>query len=399
MMRNRWPEVALGEILTERNEAPSVDAIRSGAIPVISKIRFLDGQIEFRRDSTSTKTKMILIYPGDLILSGINAMKGAITVYARSNTKPVAATIHYAAYQVNREIANIEYLWWLLRSPFFREVLQQQVPQGIKTELKAKRLLPVKIPLPPLGDQQSIVARIEALAGRITEARDWQLSAYKETRALILAAIAKELLPYKNRKPFADFFAEPLRNGLSLHLKDINDEDGVPFIKSGAVSFGRFDPLQVKLVKIDLPADSTFWIQPNDLLMGRGNSLELVGRAVLFRGEANQFAFPDLIIRVRLDPRLIDLEFVEWYLKSSEARYYIEGEAQGTSPTMKKVSQPIISSIPIPDIPIDVQQRITTALNAVQQRVDEIMLAQNSSRTELDALLPSALNRIFRGEL
>jgi len=50
-------------------------------------------------------------------------------------------------------------------------------------------------------------------------------------------------------------------------------------------------------------------------------------------------------------------EFVELYMMSLEAREYIESKATGTSPTMKKVSQPVIAAIPFPDIPLN-QQKI-----------------------------------------
>ena len=101
MASSDWPQIALGEILTERTEVPEPSLLESGAIPIVSKIRFSDGKIELRSE-TATKTKMILIRPGDLVLSGINAMKGAIAIYAPEMPTPAAATIHYAAYQMHK---------------------------------------------------------------------------------------------------------------------------------------------------------------------------------------------------------------------------------------------------------------------------------------------------------
>ena len=172
-MPKQWPQVALGEILTERNETPDPALVRAGDIPIISKIRFSDGGIELRTDS-DTNTKMILIHPGDLVLSGINAMKGAIAIYDPGSSQKVAATIHYAAYQVNKEKADIRYLWWLLRSQYFQDILSQQVPQGIKTELKAKRLLPVVIPLPSLTEQMEIVLAIQNFSLKIPKLINFQ---------------------------------------------------------------------------------------------------------------------------------------------------------------------------------------------------------------------------------
>ncbi len=175
-----WPTVQLGDILTERQEKPNPEQLAVGEIPVVAKIAFNEGKIELRRDS-DTKTGMILIRPGDLVVSGINAAKGAIAVYGREKTEPIAATIHYGAYIPKTDRVDIQFLWWLLRSNAFREVLFEYVPGGIKTELKATRLLPVPIRLPSLPEQRQIVARIEELATKINEARSLRKKAAQET--------------------------------------------------------------------------------------------------------------------------------------------------------------------------------------------------------------------------
>ena len=165
-MSNSWPMVPLGEILTERQEVPPADGLAKGEIRILAKIAFDDGKIQLRT-GTETRTGMILVRPGDLVVSGINAAKGAIAIYEDGNSEPIAATIHYGAYIPNRERAEVRYLWWLLRSGTFRDLLFEFVPGGIKTELKARRFLPIPIPLPPLPEQRRIVARIGELAPKI----------------------------------------------------------------------------------------------------------------------------------------------------------------------------------------------------------------------------------------
>ena len=132
-----WQWTPLGEVLTERKESPPPTELASGAIRIIAKIGFNDGQIQIR-PGTMTRTGMILVGPGDLVVSGINAAKGAIAIYGEENRDPVAATIHYGSYIPNRNRADVRFLWWLLRSQIFREILDANLPGGIKTELKAK---------------------------------------------------------------------------------------------------------------------------------------------------------------------------------------------------------------------------------------------------------------------
>lgn len=402
-MPERWPQVALGEILTERNETPDPALVRAGDIPIISKIRFSDGGIEYRTDS-ETNTKMILIHPGDLVLSGINAMKGAIAINDPETARKAAATIHYSTYQVNKERADIRYLWWLLRSQYFQEILTQQVPQGIKTELKAVRLLPIIIPLPELSEQQRIIEKLLNVTQLIYEAEHLHSITFKELEHLIQSSLANELSKFKERRKFNEFFSESPRNGLSLKANTIKnhtdlDTGGIAFIKLGAISFGKFDPNAIKIVDIDLPDSSPFWIQPNDLLMGRGNSMELVGRVVLYKGEKHKFAFPDLTIRLRVNFEKVLPEFVELYMMSLEAREYIESKATGTSPTMKKVSQPVIAAIPFPDIPLNQQRIILERMEILQKRIKEILDLQEKCISELTGLVSSIITNAFRGDL
>lgn len=82
-LNKKWPSTPLGNILKERKEKASLHDILTGKIRIVSKISFDDGQIQLRNES-KTKTGMILIRPGDLVLSGINACKGAIAVYDRN---------------------------------------------------------------------------------------------------------------------------------------------------------------------------------------------------------------------------------------------------------------------------------------------------------------------------
>src|SRR4030042_5655236 len=182
-MSRPWAMVPLEEILRERQEVPAAETLANGGIRIVAKIGFNDGKIQLRNGS-ETKTGMILVRPGDLLVSGINAAKGAIAIYGEENTEPITATIHYGAYIPNKSRVDVNYLWWLLRSNTFRDLLLRYVPGGIKTELKAKRLLPIPVPLPSVEEQRRIVAKVEDLAAKIEEARRPRNESVNESEAL-----------------------------------------------------------------------------------------------------------------------------------------------------------------------------------------------------------------------
>jgi type I restriction enzyme S subunit len=67
---------------------------------------------------------------------------------------------------------------------------------------------------------------------------------------------------------------------------------------------------------------------------------------------------------------------------------------------MKKISQGTVMGIPFPSHMSDEEQRSVLAyLNDLQARVDCAKALQSQTQAELDALLPSILDKAFRGEL
>jgi len=67
---------------------------------------------------------------------------------------------------------------------------------------------------------------------------------------------------------------------------------------------------------------------------------------------------------------------------------------------MKKISQKVVMGIPFPlGISLDEQRRIVAYLDDLQARVDAVKQHQAASAAALDALLPSILDKAFKGEL
>lgn len=185
-----WPKVKISKFLVARQETPNPEKVSSGEYSIISKISFASGQIELR-DHAKTNTNMITIAPGDLVISGINAGKGAIAIYGKENERPATATIHYSSYEVNENLADIEFLWWFFRSEGFREILRLGLPNGIKTELRPNKFLSLEIPLPPLPEQKRIVKKIKEIEDRTKLIINTEDYIEKAVNAIVPSALSK----------------------------------------------------------------------------------------------------------------------------------------------------------------------------------------------------------------
>jgi type I restriction enzyme S subunit len=140
-------------------------------------------------------------------------------------------------------------------------------------------------------------------------------------------------------------------------------------------------------------------VQLNDVFIVRGNgSKELVGRAGLIEECKNIVIFPDLFIKVPLDEtKILPRFFVAWW-NSPFMRMKIVDLAKTTS-GIWKINQGHIASCEIPVLPLDEQRRIVAYLDSVQARLASLRELQSATGEELSALLPSVLDRAFKGEL
>ena len=160
---NNWQKVKIGDFLFERKGRYKPDDKQIVNLPRIEKIDFSGN---FHIGNKDSKTDMILIKDGDLVISGINVAKGAIGIYSGED---VTATIHYSSYTFDSNKINVEYFKRFLKSSEFIELLNEQVKGGIKTEIKPKHILPLEIQLPDINTQAQIVQHFENVEDDIAD--------------------------------------------------------------------------------------------------------------------------------------------------------------------------------------------------------------------------------------
>jgi type I restriction enzyme S subunit len=106
------------------------------------------------------------------------------------------------------------------------------------------------------------------------------------------------------------------------------------------------------------------------------------------------------MMRLEVNAEAAELPFVWYWLQAPPVREFITRSAMGTSPTMKKISQGIVMSIPFPSsLALPEQRRIVAELDALKAQADALKRLQTETAAELDALLPAILARAFNGDL
>lgn len=138
-----------------------------------------------------------------------------------------------------------------------------------------------------------------------------------------------------------------------------------------ATTSGNFDPRYFKTVDADIDKDSELWLQSGDLIFQRGNSREYVGIAAVYKGEANAFVYPDLMIKVRIS-KAVDIDYIHIFANSPFARNYFMKMATGAQSTMPKINQEILLALPIALPPKDEQLRIVSSVSSLMATCEQL---------------------------
>lgn len=398
-MSNAWPDVPLGEVLVRSEQF--VDLVPTEQYKEVT-IRLWGKGVVLRGIVTGSDiaaARRIVVRAGQFIFSRIDARNGALGLVPDDLDGAVVSS-DFPTYNLVEARLDRRFMNWLSRTAQFVD-LCRAASEGTtnRVRLQEDRFLAMSISLPPLSEQRRIVAKIEQLASKIAEARGLRGKSVVEADVLF-ATTCRELF-LSGGWPLATVEEivgqQNLRNGKSVKVGD--HPDGIRCLRLSAMRDGRLDYDESKIVPLTAVEAKEYLIQAGDVFVMRGNgSKDLVGRAALARESQSRTIFPDLLIRIPLGGTPWSPDFFVAYWNCPVMRRTIVDAAKTTS-GIWKINQGHIASFHVPIPPLPEQRRIVAYLDDLQAKVEQLKTLQAQTAAELDALLPSILDRAFRGEL
>jgi type I restriction enzyme S subunit len=257
----------------------------------------------------------------------------------------------------------------------------------------------VQVSVPPLPEQERIVAKLNSLRGHSTRARQELDHIPKLIERYKQAVLAKALESEQTQPtPLVELIDEGPTNGYSP--KASTTGDGTLSLKLTATTRGvlNLSERAVKRLGEIIPDDSRLWLEPGDLLIQRANSIEYLGAAAIFDGPRRTYIYPDLMMRIRIGcPHLRRL--VWQYLNSQIARLYFQSHATGTAGNMPKINGDTVRNLIIPLPPPDGIKRINAILDQATNWLNKIATEYSRADNLLPKLDQAILAKAFRGEL
>ncbi len=228
-----------------------------------------------------------------------------------------------------------------------------------------------------------LMARCFAERMRLNRTTAKEVQAIDSTNALGL-----DIPPSWQRRQLDDLLVFGPTNGFSP--KAVDYETPVRSLTLTATTSGRFNGRHAKFITTDVPKDSDLWLRDGDILVQRGNTIEYVGVAAVYRGDPNLFVYPDLMMKLRVSSAL-DVGFVHLAMSQEASRDFLRARASGTSGSMPKINQTTLRSLPIPVPPLAEQRRIVAKVDELMALVDALETQLATARTKGAALLEAVV--------
>ena len=274
---SNWQKVKIGDFLFERKGRYKPNYEQIVNLPRIEKIDFSGN---FHIGNKDSKTDMILIKDGDLVISGINVAKGAIGIYSGED---VTATIHYSSYTFDSNKINVEYFKRFLKSSEFIELLNEQVKGGIKTEIKPKHILPLEIQLPDINTQAQIVQHFENVEDDIADVTKEVLkqeSLLKKLKQTILQEAIEGKLTAKYRAKNPDI-------GTAKKLLEQIKTEKEKLIKDKKIKLSKpLPPINEDEIPFDIPQNWE-WCRLGDISFVGTGATPLTSEPKYYNGDIN----------------------------------------------------------------------------------------------------------------
>jgi type I restriction enzyme S subunit len=389
-MTKPWPMVPLGEVAVpvERPEKP-IPGVECRQIGVR-----LWGEGAYERetiDGGQTKYKTLSrVEKDDIIVNKIWARNGSVAVVSEQ-LAGCCGSGEFPTFAPFRDKLEPRWIHWLTkRKDFWDKCDEKSRGTSGKNRIRPERFLEIEIPLPPLPEQKRIVARIEELAAKIEEAKGLRQKAVEEAEALLTSASdnAFKLSSGWDEAKIGDFCEQP-QYGYTASAT--SEQVGPRLLRITDIQDGKVNWETVPFCHC--PTPQQYLVQNNDIVFARTGAT--TGKSFLIK-EAPEAVFASYLIRLRVQ-RLVTVGYLYRYFQTPSYWSQITDTKKGTG--QPNVNGTKLANIRVPIAPPEEQHRIVTYLDDLQAKVDSLKRLQAETAIELNAMLPSVLDRAFKGEL
>ena len=295
------------------------------------------------------------------------------------------------------EILNLKYLLHYFR--YFEAQLQQK---GTGTTFKAITQDVIKnleVPIPPLDEQERIVARIEELFSELDNGVE-TLRKTKQQLAVYRQAVISAAFPEMTKENTVRLDEIADISGGITKGRDLSKQETVhlPYLRVANVQNGYLDLSQMKTIELKVSEKEKYLLRSGDVLYTEGGDRDKLGRGTVWNDEIPNCVHQNHVFKARLDLKKANPRYVAYWSMSAFARNYFYNKGK-QSVNLASINKTVLSALtlPLPSLP---EQEAT--LREIESRLsvcDSIEKTVDTALQQAEAMRQSILKKAFEGGL
>lgn len=425
LLRAGYPLVRLSDLTEKPQYGFTASATDQPIGPKFVRITDLkDGKIDWETVPYCECTQIdnYRLSQGDILFARTGATTGKTHLISNTGTNEAVFASYLIRIRPKADVISPEYLYSFFQSNIYWSQILEEKQGSAQPNVNGQRLLTLHLPIIPaniqlaistflaavrnrqngsneelpelphlLDEQRRIVARIEALAGRVAEAQRLRAEAMAQVERMVAS---------ESHRLFARLFTEDevttIGQVVTFRGDLLRPTDG----KTGLQRF-------VGLQHVESHTGEKIgedWVLAEDL-QGRkfrfsageivyGYLRPYLNKVWIADGEG--LCSVDQYI-LRPDPTLIDTHYLAYFMRSP---HFLQRANELTHNLMlPRLRSGLLASIEIPVPSLAKQQEVVLLLDKLHAKGQMLKNLQSATQTELDALLPAILDKAFRGEV
>lgn len=397
-MSGPWPLEPLGTVLTPVRRSEAIDPER--------RYRILGARLyaaglfvkEEKLGAEIAAATAFRVEAGDFVYNRLFAWKGSFALAEQKDHGGYVSN-EFPCFFIDSKRLFPPYLRY-----YFSRAIAWEEALGLSTggtpisrnRLKEALFLAMRIPLPPLAEQRRIVGRIDAVAGRIAEAKRLNEESVSATNALFSAVAGSRFASLAGQTSVANLGDLTTLITDGPHVTPNYVPEGVPFVTVKNMVSGRLDFRDLQYIT---PEDHAVFrarckVERGDVLYSKDGATR--GRPC-FVDTDHEFSIFVSVALIKPKRDLLDGRYLCHLLASRWIKDRMRSRSRGDM--IPHIVLREIRAFPVPLLPIPVQRAIAAELDEVKAASQALRGFQSEIAAELDALLPAVLADAFAGRL
>lgn len=379
-----------GDWIESKDQNPAGD-VRLIQLADIGAGDFTDKSNRYITSNKATELNCTFLKKGDILIARLGDPLCKACMFPLDGKYITAVDV--AIFRTDRQDISRKYLVYLLNSPWFKGQVKKYESGTTRKRISRKNLNKIELPIPPLPEQERIIARIEELFSQLDSGVE-TLKKTKEQLAVYRQAVLKEA--FEGITEFASIRSvSTLVTSGSRGWAQYYSNTGAKFIRIGNLTRDSIDIDLNDIQYVDLPNKAEGLrtrLEKDDVLISITADLGSIGLVLENIGEAyiNQHI---ALVRFKNPSQG---KFMAWYLRSEKGQKDLLKNKRGGGKLGLGLDDIRDSRVPI--VSDDDAKGIVNGIESRLSVCDSIEKTVDSALQQAEAMRQSILKKAFEGE-